>query len=104
MHSISPGMEKKTAQTSTYGLQNKTILFCLSRAKIINTTLALKTTKYLAVERDFVPWESALRNLDYYIFMFDRTEVYEALQASTGTIPLRRKMLDVTDNPGLYFL
>ncbi|XP_003969479.2 aminopeptidase N-like isoform X1 [Takifugu rubripes] len=55
--------------------------FNLARAKIINTTLALKTTKYLAMERDFVPWESALRNLEYYIFMFDRTEVYEALQA-----------------------
>lgn len=104
MHSISPGMEKSTTQTSTYGLQNKPKLFCLSRAKIINTTLALKTTKYLAMERDFVPWESALRNLKYYIFMFDRTEVYEALQASTGTIPVKRKLLDMTDNPDLYFL
>uniref|UniRef100_A0A3Q3X670 Aminopeptidase n=1 Tax=Mola mola TaxID=94237 RepID=A0A3Q3X670_MOLML len=53
----------------------------LCRAKIINTTLALRTTKYLAKERDYIPWESALRNLDYYILMFDRTEVYGALQA-----------------------
>uniref|UniRef100_A0A8D0AR57 Aminopeptidase n=1 Tax=Sander lucioperca TaxID=283035 RepID=A0A8D0AR57_SANLU len=54
--------------------------FNLARAKIINTTLALRTSKYLAKERDYIPWESALRNLDYYILMFDRTEVYGALQ------------------------
>ncbi|XP_038556676.1 aminopeptidase N-like [Micropterus salmoides] len=55
--------------------------FNLARAKMINTTLALRTTKYLSKERDYIPWESALRNLDYYILMFDRTEVYGALQA-----------------------
>ena len=57
----------------------------LCRAKIINTTLALRTTKYLAMERDYIPWESALRNLDYYILMFDRTEVYGALQVSADS-------------------
>lgn len=55
--------------------------FNLARAKIINTTLALKTTKYLSKERDYIPWESALRNLNYYILMFDRSEVYGAFQA-----------------------
>lgn len=55
--------------------------FNLARAKIISTTLALRTTIYLSKERDFTPWESALRNLNYYIVMFDRTEVYGALQA-----------------------
>uniref|UniRef100_UPI0037E87DE8 aminopeptidase N-like isoform X2 n=1 Tax=Semicossyphus pulcher TaxID=241346 RepID=UPI0037E87DE8 len=55
--------------------------FNLARAKIINTTLALRTTKYLSKERDYIPWESALRNLNYYILMFDRTEVYGVLQA-----------------------
>ncbi|CAJ1048730.1 aminopeptidase N-like [Xyrichtys novacula] len=55
--------------------------FNLARAKIINTTLALRTTKYLSKDRDFIPWESALRNLNYYILMFDRTEVYGAIQA-----------------------
>lgn len=58
----------------------------MCRAKIINTTLALRTTKYLAKERDFIPWESAVRNLDYYILMFDRTEVYGALQVSTALL------------------
>uniref|UniRef100_A0A3B3Z7P7 Aminopeptidase n=1 Tax=Periophthalmus magnuspinnatus TaxID=409849 RepID=A0A3B3Z7P7_9GOBI len=50
--------------------------FNLARAKIINTTLALKTTKYLSKEMGYIPWDSALRNLNYYILMFDRTEVY----------------------------
>uniref|UniRef100_A0A672FEN1 Aminopeptidase n=1 Tax=Salarias fasciatus TaxID=181472 RepID=A0A672FEN1_SALFA len=55
--------------------------FNLARAKIINTTLALKTTKYLSKEREYMPWESFQRNLGYFILMFDRTEVYGALQA-----------------------
>ncbi|CAL9702088.1 unnamed protein product [Knipowitschia caucasica] len=55
--------------------------FNLARAKIINTTLALKTTKYLSKEISYIPWESALRNLNYYILMFDRTEVYGALKS-----------------------
>lgn len=54
--------------------------FNLARAQIITTTLALRTTKYLSKETDYIPWESALRNLDYYILMFDRTEVYGALK------------------------
>ncbi|KAM9764876.1 aminopeptidase N-like isoform 1-T2 [Menidia menidia] len=55
--------------------------FNLARAKIITTSLALRTTKYLSKEKEYIPWESALRKLDYYIIMFDRTEVYGALQA-----------------------
>lgn len=61
-------------------------LFPLYRAKIINTTLALRTTKYLSKEREYIPWESALRNLNYYILMFDRTEVYGALQVNTALL------------------
>uniref|UniRef100_A0A3Q3ESM7 Aminopeptidase n=1 Tax=Labrus bergylta TaxID=56723 RepID=A0A3Q3ESM7_9LABR len=59
--------------------------FNLARAKIINTTLALRTTTYLSRERDYIPWESALRNLDYYILMFDRTEVYGATSRKSPT-------------------
>uniref|UniRef100_A0A3B5LZR7 Aminopeptidase n=1 Tax=Xiphophorus couchianus TaxID=32473 RepID=A0A3B5LZR7_9TELE len=55
--------------------------FNLARAKIIPTALALRTTEYLSKERDYIPWASALRNLQYYILMFDRTEVYGPLQA-----------------------
>uniref|UniRef100_A0A672FEL9 Aminopeptidase n=1 Tax=Salarias fasciatus TaxID=181472 RepID=A0A672FEL9_SALFA len=37
--------------------------------KIINTTLALKTTKYLSKEREYMPWESFQRNLGYFILI-----------------------------------
>uniref|UniRef100_A0A674E7U4 Alanyl aminopeptidase, membrane n=1 Tax=Salmo trutta TaxID=8032 RepID=A0A674E7U4_SALTR len=55
--------------------------FNLARAKVINTTLALRTTRYLSQERDYIPWESAIRNLNYYILMFDRGQAYGVLQA-----------------------
>uniref|UniRef100_A0A8K9UVD8 Aminopeptidase n=1 Tax=Oncorhynchus mykiss TaxID=8022 RepID=A0A8K9UVD8_ONCMY len=54
--------------------------FNLARAKVINSTLALRTTRYLSQERDYIPWESALRNLNYYILMFDRGQAYGVLQ------------------------
>lgn len=63
-------------------------LFSLYRAKIINTTLALRSTRYLSKEIDYIPWESALRNLGYYILMFDRTEVYGALQVNTALLQI----------------
>uniref|UniRef100_A0A8C8MBP6 Aminopeptidase n=1 Tax=Oncorhynchus tshawytscha TaxID=74940 RepID=A0A8C8MBP6_ONCTS len=55
--------------------------FNLARAKHINVTLALRTTKYLWNDTEYIPWESALRNLDYFILMFDRSEVYGPMQA-----------------------
>ncbi|CAJ1057308.1 aminopeptidase Ey-like [Xyrichtys novacula] len=55
--------------------------FNLARAKIILTELALNTTKYLISERDYMPWESALDNLDFFYLMFDRSEVYGVMQA-----------------------
>ncbi|CAL8350993.1 unnamed protein product [Merluccius merluccius] len=55
--------------------------FSLARAKVINTTLALRITSYLSNERDYIPWNSALNNLNYYILMFDRSDVYGPLQA-----------------------
>ncbi|XP_034082999.1 aminopeptidase N-like isoform X2 [Gymnodraco acuticeps] len=54
--------------------------FNLARAKIIPTVLALETTKYLTEERDYVPWKSALNNLDFFYLMFDRSEVYGPMQ------------------------
>uniref|UniRef100_A0A8C2K9D5 Aminopeptidase n=1 Tax=Cyprinus carpio TaxID=7962 RepID=A0A8C2K9D5_CYPCA len=55
--------------------------FNLARASIINITLALRTTKYLLREREYIPWEAALRNLNYFFQLFDRSEVYGAMQA-----------------------
>ncbi|MCJ8734507.1 hypothetical protein PDJAM_G00236430 [Pangasius djambal] len=57
--------------------------FNLARARIIQTTLALNTTVYLSKERDYIPWKSALDNLDYFYLMFDRMEIYGLLQAYT---------------------
>uniref|UniRef100_A0AAR2IL25 Aminopeptidase n=1 Tax=Pygocentrus nattereri TaxID=42514 RepID=A0AAR2IL25_PYGNA len=69
---------------STIPLLNRVQLiddaFNLARAKIIPTTLALRTTQYLSTEREYMPWKSALDNLDYYYLMFDRSEVYGYLQ------------------------
>ncbi|XP_070763201.1 aminopeptidase N-like [Enoplosus armatus] len=54
--------------------------FNLARAKIIPTVLALRTTKYLSNEREYMPWESSLSNLDFFYLMFDRSEVYGPMQ------------------------
>ncbi|XP_072551486.1 alanyl (membrane) aminopeptidase-like b isoform X2 [Salminus brasiliensis] len=54
--------------------------FNLARAKYINVTLALNTTKYLINETEYIPWESALNNLQFFILMFDRSEVYGPMQ------------------------
>lgn len=50
------------------------------RAKEVTTILALNTTKYLKDEREYIPWESALDNLDYFFLMFDRSEVLGPMQ------------------------
>uniref|UniRef100_A0A672SZ17 Aminopeptidase n=1 Tax=Sinocyclocheilus grahami TaxID=75366 RepID=A0A672SZ17_SINGR len=68
--------------------------FNLARADIINITLALRTTKYLYEEKEYIPWESAVRNLEYFFLMFDRTEVYGPLQAQ----PLFDHFKDITSN------
>ncbi|XP_057691883.1 alanyl (membrane) aminopeptidase b, tandem duplicate 1 [Corythoichthys intestinalis] len=54
--------------------------FNLARAKIIPTVLALDTTKYLNKETEYMPWESALSNLDFFYLMFDRSDVYGPMQ------------------------
>ncbi|XP_068595934.1 aminopeptidase Ey-like [Brachionichthys hirsutus] len=54
--------------------------FNLARAQLISTTLALRTTSYLPMETEYMPWQSALDNLHYYDLMLDRTEVYQPMQ------------------------
>ncbi|XP_026094663.1 aminopeptidase N-like [Carassius auratus] len=58
--------------------------FNLAKAGIIETTLALKTTLFLNLETEYMPWEAALDNLDYFYLMFDRTEVYGPMQKYVG--------------------
>ncbi|XP_034083036.1 aminopeptidase Ey [Gymnodraco acuticeps] len=54
--------------------------FNLARARMVSNTLALNTTLYLSAETQYMPWQSALDNLDYYYLMLDRTEVYPHMQ------------------------
>uniref|UniRef100_A0A672T0D1 Aminopeptidase n=1 Tax=Sinocyclocheilus grahami TaxID=75366 RepID=A0A672T0D1_SINGR len=72
--------------------------FNLARADIINITLALRTTKYLYEEKEYIPWESAVRNLEYFFLMFDRTEVYGPLQVCLKAQPLFDHFKDITSN------
>ncbi|XP_036400184.1 aminopeptidase Ey-like [Megalops cyprinoides] len=55
--------------------------FSLARAKHVNITLALRTTKYLLNDTEYIPWSSALTNLQYVVSMFDRSEVYGPVKA-----------------------
>lgn len=54
--------------------------FNLARAQLVSTTLALRTTSYLSMETEYMPWQSALDGLQYYYLMLDRTEVYQPMQ------------------------
>lgn len=54
--------------------------FNLARAKLVDVTLALNSTRFLRNETEYIPWESAVRNLKYMVLMFDRSEVYGPMQ------------------------
>ncbi|XP_056307905.1 alanyl (membrane) aminopeptidase b, tandem duplicate 1 [Danio aesculapii] len=73
--------------------------FNLAKAGIIKTTLALRTTEFLDVETEYMPWQSALNNLDYFYLMFDRSEVYGYMQAyiRKQVTPLFEYFTDLTD-------
>uniref|UniRef100_A0A3B4XXH8 Alanyl aminopeptidase, membrane n=1 Tax=Seriola lalandi dorsalis TaxID=1841481 RepID=A0A3B4XXH8_SERLL len=74
--------------------------FNLARAKMVNTTLALRTTKFLHEEVEYMPWQTARRNLDYFYLMFDRSEVYGPMQAyiKKQVTPLFDYFKDLTVN------
>ncbi|KAJ3595999.1 hypothetical protein NHX12_002408 [Muraenolepis orangiensis] len=54
--------------------------FNLARANLVPSTRALQTTVYLSAERQYIPWQSALDNMQYFYLMLDRTEVYGPMQ------------------------
>ncbi|XP_071403181.1 alanyl (membrane) aminopeptidase-like b [Centroberyx affinis] len=54
--------------------------FNLARAKLVNVTLALNSTRFLRNETAYFPWDSALKNLHYFTLMFDRSEVWGPMQ------------------------
>ncbi|XP_061855431.1 aminopeptidase N [Colius striatus] len=53
--------------------------FNLARAKYIDVTVALNTTRFLSSETEYMPWKAALNNLQYLQLMFDRSEVFGAM-------------------------
>ncbi|NXQ59594.1 AMPN Aminopeptidase, partial [Anthoscopus minutus] len=53
--------------------------FNLARAKYVNVALALNTTRFLRQETEYMPWQAALSNLQYFQQMFDRSEVFGAM-------------------------
>uniref|UniRef100_A0A8C5D891 Aminopeptidase n=1 Tax=Gouania willdenowi TaxID=441366 RepID=A0A8C5D891_GOUWI len=73
--------------------------FNLARAKIVNTTLALRTTQFLDKEVEYMPWEIASRNLNYFTLMFDRSEVYGPMTAyiKKQVTPLFNYFKNITD-------
>lgn len=53
---------------------------------MVNITLALKTTRFLDKEHEYMPWQTAKNNLEYILFMFDRTEVFGPIQVGKNLI------------------
>ncbi|NXR20827.1 AMPN Aminopeptidase, partial [Cinclus mexicanus] len=53
--------------------------FNLARAKYVDVTLALNTTLFLIRETEYMPWQAALRNLQYFQLMFDRSELFGSM-------------------------
>lgn len=54
------------------------------RALQVDVTLALNTTRFLSEEREYMPWQAALSNLQYFQLMFDRSEVFGPMRVSAA--------------------
>uniref|UniRef100_A0A8C8DAP9 Alanyl (membrane) aminopeptidase-like b n=1 Tax=Oryzias sinensis TaxID=183150 RepID=A0A8C8DAP9_9TELE len=54
----------------------------LARANLLDVTVALNFTFFLRNEREFIPWDSAVKNLEYFFLMFDRSQVYGLMQVN----------------------
>uniref|UniRef100_A0A8C5CU20 Aminopeptidase n=1 Tax=Gadus morhua TaxID=8049 RepID=A0A8C5CU20_GADMO len=74
--------------------------FNLARSKLVNFTLALRTTKYLVRETEYTPWLTVSNNLNYYFLMFDRSPLYGPMQAYMvkQVEPLFNHFKDITAN------
>ncbi|XP_068266131.1 aminopeptidase N [Nyctibius grandis] len=74
--------------------------FNLARAKYVNVTLALSTTRFLSQETEYMPWQAALNNLHYFQLMFDRSEVFGAMTSyiRKQVTPLFNHYKTITDN------
>ncbi|TWW53291.1 Aminopeptidase N, partial [Takifugu flavidus] len=48
--------------------------FNLARANLVNVTLALDSTRFLRKETEYIPWEAATRNLQYFTYLRNQVE------------------------------
>ncbi|NXV59800.1 AMPN Aminopeptidase, partial [Molothrus ater] len=74
--------------------------FNLARAKYVQVTLALNTTRFLSRETEYMPWQAALTNLKYFKLMFDRSEVFGAMSEymKKQVTPLFEHYKNITNN------
>lgn len=79
------------------------ILYNIFRSKIVKTTLALRTTKFLSKEVEYMPWQTASRNLDYFFLMFDRSEVYGPMQVRKECSITHMMMITELNDRHLHF-
>lgn len=47
---------------------------------MVNITLALRTTRFLEKEQEYMPWETARKHLEDIVLMFDRRSAFGAIQ------------------------
>ena len=66
------------------------------RSKYVNVTLALDSTRFLRNETEYIPWRAAIRNLQYFILMFERTEVYGPMQVLTHILAHKQLYSGIT--------
>ncbi|XP_029430470.1 aminopeptidase Ey-like [Rhinatrema bivittatum] len=74
--------------------------FSLARAKYINTTMALETTKFLINDTEYMPWQTTIGSLNYFRLMFDRCEVYGPMKKylRKQVIPLFQSFKELTND------
>lgn len=76
------GMEAVASVAENEGVRQHLKAASVSlRAKLVNVTLALDSTRFLRKETEYIPWEAAMRNLQYFVFMLQHTEAFGPLQA-----------------------
>ncbi|XP_061819450.1 aminopeptidase Ey-like [Nerophis lumbriciformis] len=74
--------------------------FNLARAKMVDLTLALSTTRFLHREVEYMPWQVALKHLQHFHLRLDRTDAFGPMQAymKKQVTPLFKYFQELTAN------
>nr|XP_039261334.1 aminopeptidase N-like [Styela clava] len=74
----------KSNQYKEFSVENRAQLiddaFTLARSGRLDITLALDISTYLANEDEYVPWGSFTQTMEYFDYMFGRSEIYGKFQ------------------------